>query len=96
LVGTSLVAKGLGPAQGNWVACVEKRVSATATMLSNIKSVKMLGLMARSHQMIEKLRDTEINASAKFRKLTVWVIMISESLPSSDTSGWVCPEPVVC
>ncbi|KAK1752303.1 canalicular multispecific organic anion transporter 1 [Echria macrotheca] len=79
LAGTSLVAKGFGPAQRDWVACVEKRVSATATMLRNIKSVKMLGLMDHSRRTIEMLRGTEINVSAKFRKLRVWAIMIGNA-----------------
>jgi ABC-type bacteriocin/lantibiotic exporter with double-glycine peptidase domain len=79
LVGSSLVAKHFGPAQKDWVACVERRVSATASMLSNIKSIKMLGLMDHAGETIEKLRAIEIDVSARFRALRVWAIIIGNA-----------------
>ncbi|KAG8415785.1 hypothetical protein J3458_009605 [Metarhizium acridum] len=79
LVGTSLVAKHFGPAQKRWVDCVERRISATSNMLSNIKSAKMLGLMNHWGQAIEKLRTIEIDVSGKFRILRVWAIIIGNA-----------------
>lgn len=49
-------------------------------MLSNIKSAKMLGLMNHWRETIERLRDIEIEVSAKFRALRVWAIIIGKSL----------------
>ncbi|KAI1406922.1 P-loop containing nucleoside triphosphate hydrolase protein [Hypoxylon sp. FL1857] len=79
LVATSIVAKHFGPAQKNWVECVERRVSATASILSNIKHVKMLSLMAESRGTIERLRSIEIQVSTKFRSLRVWAIMVGNT-----------------
>ncbi|KAL6828791.1 P-loop containing nucleoside triphosphate hydrolase protein [Trichoderma sp. SZMC 28015] len=82
LAGTSLVAKHFGPAQKRWVDCVEKRIGATSSMLSNIKSAKMLGLMNHWSQAIEKLRAIEIDVSGNFRILRVWAIIIG-NVPGS-------------
>jgi ATP-binding cassette, subfamily C (CFTR/MRP), member 1 len=80
---TSFVAKRFGPAQAQWIECVEKRVAATSDVLGSIKTIKMLGFETHVSQIIRKLREIELQVSSKFRTLLVWSILLSESLKSS-------------
>ncbi|KAI0837465.1 P-loop containing nucleoside triphosphate hydrolase protein [Hypoxylon sp. FL0890] len=79
LIGTSVVSKLFDPAQKNWIGCVERRVGTTANILSNIKRVKMLSFMKKSCEIIERLRNIEIQVSTKYRALRVWSLMIGKT-----------------
>lgn len=59
-----------------WIQRVQKRVTVTANMLGDIKTVKMLGVMDNLSNMIQELRKEELKGSEKFRKLLVSVIML--------------------
>jgi ATP-binding cassette, subfamily C (CFTR/MRP), member 1 len=76
IAATSPVAARFGPAQRRWVECVEKRVAVTASMLGDMKAVKMLGLSSVLKDIILQLRKIELQTSEKFRALLVWTILI--------------------
>ncbi|KAK0710401.1 P-loop containing nucleoside triphosphate hydrolase protein [Apiosordaria backusii] len=65
-----------GPAQKLWVEKVQDRVAVTASMLSDMKVVKMLGLTIAMENLVDKLRKAELHASEKFRRLLVWQILL--------------------
>ncbi|KAK4204615.1 P-loop containing nucleoside triphosphate hydrolase protein [Triangularia verruculosa] len=73
---TFLIAINFGPAQKLWVEKVQDRIRVTATMLSGMKAVKMLGYTAAMENLIDQLRKTELHASEKFRRLLVWQILL--------------------
>ena len=83
LAGASPIAARFGPAQRTWVERVEKRVAVTASMLGDMKAVKMLGLSRILETIILRLRVAEMKTSSKFRGLFVWQIMVGTyiSLP---------------
>ncbi|KAK4071878.1 hypothetical protein Trihar35433_3942 [Trichoderma harzianum] len=66
-------------AQRLWVEKVEDRLRLTSHVLENIKAVKMLGLSGKLSSIIQGLRHAEIVASAAFRKLLIWRIVLSQS-----------------
>ncbi|KAJ5976667.1 hypothetical protein N7501_000009 [Penicillium viridicatum] len=74
---TSKVSARFGLAQRHWIERVQKRVSVTAGMLGDMKTVKMLGLSMVYENTISYLRKVELNTSEKFRTLLVWQMVIS-------------------
>ncbi|KAK0756022.1 hypothetical protein N5P37_011395 [Trichoderma harzianum] len=66
-------------AQRLWVEKVEDRLRLTSHVLENIKAVKMLGFSEKLSSIIQGLRHAEIVASAAFRKLLIWRIVLSQS-----------------
>ncbi|PKY07569.1 multidrug resistance-associated protein [Aspergillus campestris IBT 28561] len=58
--------------QAQWLEAIERRISSTASMLSSIKGVKMLGLTPTMMHLVHNLRIDELNISKKFRTLLVW------------------------
>ncbi|KAI1781491.1 P-loop containing nucleoside triphosphate hydrolase protein [Hypoxylon cercidicola] len=79
IAASSVIAKYFGPAQKYWVKRVEKRVSATASMLGEIRAVKMLGLTDNFDGIIRQLRDDEMQVSEKFRRLRIWTILVGNT-----------------
>ncbi|KAK0634859.1 putative ATP-binding cassette transporter [Bombardia bombarda] len=75
----SPVAARFGPAQREWVECVQRRVAVTASMLGDMKAVKMLGLTDVLETIILKLRAVELRTSENFRSLLIWQIMIGNT-----------------
>lgn len=76
LLGSGPIAARFGPAQRVWVERVEKRIAVTASMLSDMKAVKMLGLSGVLDTIISKLRVVELKTSEKFRSLIIWQILV--------------------
>ncbi|KAK3329761.1 P-loop containing nucleoside triphosphate hydrolase protein [Apodospora peruviana] len=76
---TSPIASKFGPAQREWVERVEKRVAVTASMLGDMKAVKMLGLSSVLKPIILRLREIELKTSEKFRTLFIWQIMVGNT-----------------
>ncbi|OCL10209.1 hypothetical protein AOQ84DRAFT_3965, partial [Glonium stellatum] len=68
LAATSLVMQ----RQQLWLAAIEKRITATASMLGAMKGVKMCGLTDVLEANLQQLRVDELNISKKFRKLLIW------------------------
>ncbi|KAL3480238.1 P-loop containing nucleoside triphosphate hydrolase protein [Aspergillus californicus] len=58
--------------QAMWLEAIERRISATSSMLGSIKGIKMLGLQSSLMKCVHSLRIDELAISRKFRKLLVW------------------------
>jgi ATP-binding cassette, subfamily C (CFTR/MRP), member 1 len=58
--------------QAQWLEAIEKRISATTTMLGSMKGIKMTGLKNVMHNSIHALRIAELNISKGFRRLLIW------------------------
>ncbi|RAK90075.1 P-loop containing nucleoside triphosphate hydrolase protein [Aspergillus costaricaensis CBS 115574] len=63
-------------AQKEWIERVQTRVTATSSMLRDIKSIKMLGLSRVLLSTTSELRKIELKISERFRKLLIWEIVI--------------------
>jgi len=100
LVGASAVARHFGPAQRSWVERVEKRIAVTASMLGDMKAVKMLALSRVLEPVISRLRVAELKTSEKFRSLLIWQIMVCKSAWAREAPTYphpaveMVPEPV--
>lgn len=66
----------MGAAQKQWNERVQKRLAITASMLGDMKAVKMLGLTKILYSTIYSLRKIEIQTSLRFRKLLMWQVLI--------------------
>lgn len=75
-----------GPAQRQWVECVQKRIAVTASMLLDMKAVQMLGLTPVLHEIVSRLRKVELQTSERFRSLLVCQIVIRRSTASTHRS----------
>ncbi|KXH61282.1 ABC transporter [Colletotrichum salicis] len=71
------VSKTIGRAQTAWIERLQKRVAVTASMLGDMKAIKMLGLSGVLSTTITELRRVELKASEKFRKLVLSQILVS-------------------
>ncbi|EEP79833.1 hypothetical protein UREG_04679 [Uncinocarpus reesii 1704] len=58
--------------QALWLEAIERRISATTTMLNSMKGVKMCGLKQTLLTNLHNLRIEELTISKKFRKLLIW------------------------
>ncbi|KAL4782982.1 P-loop containing nucleoside triphosphate hydrolase protein [Aspergillus varians] len=58
--------------QAMWLQAIERRISATSSMLGSMKGIKMLGLQSSLMKIVHTLRTDELGISKKFRKLLVW------------------------
>jgi len=82
----------MGPARMAWNKTVQKRVAATASVLHQIKGIKMTGLSEAVSHSIQSHRVTELQSSKAFRLLVVWLNMIGNyptlSWRDHAGSGW--------
>ena len=60
-----------GDSQRAWMAGVQKRLSLTATVITNMKNLKICGLSAAVSGFIQNLRVEELAAGARFRKIVI-------------------------
>ncbi|KAF4814325.1 ABC transporter atnG [Colletotrichum tropicale] len=81
VVGVIPISKTIGRAQTVWIERLQKRVAVTATMLGDMKAIKMLGLPEVLSGVILQLRRVELSGSEKFRKLLLWQVLVS-NLPN--------------
>ncbi|KAF4849717.1 ABC transporter atnG [Colletotrichum siamense] len=81
VVGVIPISKTIGRAQTVWIERLQKRVAVTATMLGDMKAIKMLGLPEVLSGVILQLRRVELSGSKKFRKLLLWQVLVS-NLPN--------------
>ncbi|KAB5511355.1 P-loop containing nucleoside triphosphate hydrolase protein [Coniochaeta sp. 2T2.1] len=72
LVGSMVAMNSIMSRQALWLEAIERRISATSAMLSNMKGIKMCGLSETLLQSLQKLRVDEMRISKKFRKLLIW------------------------
>ncbi|KAK7978424.1 hypothetical protein PG988_005914 [Apiospora saccharicola] len=61
------VAKNLQPGQKAWNCATQDRLAATSSMLTSIKTVKMLGMQSSLHKRIETLRSQELSTASRLR-----------------------------
>ncbi|KAL4976783.1 P-loop containing nucleoside triphosphate hydrolase protein [Aspergillus desertorum] len=72
LMGCSVCMPLVAARQAVWLEAIEKRISATSSMLGSMKGIKMLGLQSSLMKSIHNLRIDELEISKRFRKLLVW------------------------
>ncbi|KAL3428272.1 ABC multidrug transporter [Phlyctema vagabunda] len=77
IIATNYATDGIGPARTMWNQAVEKRVSSTSSMLSQIKGLKMMGLTDYIAKSIQGLRASELELSKRFRAFIVKIVVIS-------------------
>ena len=63
--------------QLSYAAATERRVTAIAYIVGNMKGVRMLGLTETVLKMLTNLRHVEVDAGKFLRKLMIWVTLIS-------------------
>lgn len=73
--------------QKEWLEVTEQRVGVTASIISSMKSVKILGLVERMHSKIHKLRHEEVRRAKKVRAFAV-LFTILQTLSLSGTR-WI-------
>lgn len=64
--------------QAMWLEAIEKRISATSSMLGSMKGIKMCGLRDTLLASMQKLRVDELRISRGFRKLLIWNMLFGE------------------
>lgn len=69
--GTSFIIRYAGDSQKAWMAGAQKRVGLTASVIANMKNLKISGLAMPISDFVQRLRVGELSASAKFRLLMV-------------------------
>lgn len=82
LVGSVLAMNFVMAHQALWLEAIERRISATSTMLGSMKGVKMCGLEQTLLRNLHSLRIEELNISKKFRKLLIWNMGFGENIPT--------------
>lgn len=60
-----------GDSQRAWMAGVQKRVGLTATVIANMKNLKISGLSSVVRDFVQQLRVDELSAGARFRKIAI-------------------------
>ncbi|KAK0702282.1 ABC transporter [Lasiosphaeris hirsuta] len=71
------ITKQIGNHQKIWIAAVEKRVSATSSVLTDIRSIKMIGLANLIIKILQAMRVWETDLMAQFRWDIVWQNVVS-------------------
>jgi ATP-binding cassette subfamily C (CFTR/MRP) protein 1 len=66
------VANNLGPRQKKWNEATQNRIGATSSMISSMKSIKMLGLQTSFASRIQKLRVVELSVASRVRQVMVY------------------------
>ncbi|KFY80283.1 hypothetical protein V499_00837 [Pseudogymnoascus sp. VKM F-103] len=70
-VGLAILMKFIGDTQRLWMAGVQKRVGLTATVIGNMKNLKISGLAGAIGDFVQNLRVEELAAGARFRKIGI-------------------------
>jgi len=72
LLGSMVAMNFIMSRQAMWLEAIERRISATSTMLASMKGIKMSGLKDTLLATMQKLRVEELEISKRFRKLIIW------------------------
>ena len=70
-LGLAILMKFIGDTQRLWMAGVQKRVGLTATVIANMKNLKISGLAGAIGDFVQNLRVEELAAGARFRKIGI-------------------------
>jgi ABC-type multidrug transport system fused ATPase/permease subunit len=68
-----------GDSQRAWMASVQTRVGLTATVITNMKGLKISGLSAPVSDFVQKLRVDELAAGARFRRIFIAAALLGFS-----------------
>ncbi|KAL8732959.1 MAG: hypothetical protein Q9166_002357 [cf. Caloplaca sp. 2 TL-2023] len=80
-LGSVLVMNLVVKRQGLWLEAIERRISATATMLGSMKRIKMCGLTDTIFENIHDLRIQELKISKRFRRLLIGSMFFAFTTP---------------
>lgn len=69
--GLATLMKSIGHTQRLWMGGVQKRVGLTATVIANMKNLKISGLAGAISDFVQNLRVTELAAGARYRKIGI-------------------------
>lgn len=64
------------PATVAWMDAIQARVGQVATMLGQMKGIKMMGFTGYFHSLVRQLRLDEIKISERLRILLVYLITL--------------------
>ncbi|KAH9905410.1 putative ABC multidrug transporter [Xylariomycetidae sp. FL2044] len=70
-LGLGILMRFTGDSQRTWMSGVQKRVGLTATVIANMKSLKLSGLSTSIRDFIQNLRVEELAAGSRFRKIYI-------------------------
>jgi hypothetical protein len=70
----------MAPKQTTYQKATQDRINFTSEVLGNMKAVKMLGFSDKFSQLMERKRESDLNAGKKLRALVVWTNAVSRSL----------------
>lgn len=70
-VALAFLMKFIGDSQRLWMAGVQKRVGLTATVIANMKNLKISGLSGAISDFVQNLRVAELAAGARYRKIGI-------------------------
>ncbi|KIX92416.1 uncharacterized protein Z520_11891 [Fonsecaea multimorphosa CBS 102226] len=73
----SVLVKYTGQAQKGWMTRVQKRVGLTATVIANMKNIKIAGLVGPIFHSVQNARIDELRGSSRVRKLALIGIIVS-------------------
>jgi len=79
-IGSTQISKTIGGRQKVWVDAVQKRITLTASILSGMRSIKMMGLTTVLSSMVQEERVEETHRMAGFRWSLVWQNVV-QNLP---------------
>ncbi|KAF9768184.1 ABC transporter fgm5, partial [Fusarium sp. DS 682] len=68
---TSIIAWLIGERQSRWMARIESRVGLTSSIISNIKSLRISGITDPVRDLVQSMREQELNIGNKFRWLLI-------------------------
>ncbi|MCJ1377074.1 hypothetical protein MMC17_000164 [Xylographa soralifera] len=85
-IGSSRVAKIIPGRQKVWAAAVQKRIAITASCISSMKSVRIMGLTKAMTSILQGQRVRELELMASFRWLSLWLNAIA-NIPSAFASA---------
>lgn len=71
-VGLAVLMRLTGDSQREWMAQVQKRVSLTASVVANMKNLKLSGLALVMSDFVQDMRIKELAAGVRFRKIFIW------------------------
>lgn len=70
-LGLAILMNFIGMAQRRWMSLVQKRVGMTATVIANMKNLKISGLSSSVSTFVQKLRVKELTAGVRYREIYI-------------------------
>ncbi|ORY61431.1 putative ABC multidrug transporter [Pseudomassariella vexata] len=77
VLSTTVLVRYTGPSQKAWMEAVQRRVSLTATVIGNVKNLKISGLTTPVTEFVQNLRVDELASGSRSRKLSIMAALIA-------------------